>query len=320
MKTNSQSEILVLMYHHIHGPEAGHLAGLYGVEKETFRAQLRSINRSHPIISYPELAAGLEGRTNLPERCALITFDDGTIDHYRCAFPVLRQEGHTAVFFVITGAVTQGTLTQVHMRHLLDRQLGKQELQKAFLEHYQASGGSLDDFDRFPQEVVRTAYRWDDPKTAAFKYAVNFGIPAKVRNRILRDLVCKHLQDFETLGRNFYLNWDQVAEMAEAGMTMGGHTHSHEALSLMEPEAMKTDLRRCKGELDQRLGHAATAFSYPYGKAQHFDQTVIDTLSQLGFTDSFANIQGINHFNAQGLEPGRFHWRRIDPKDLPTVL
>lgn len=41
----------------------------------------------------------------LPERPILITFDDGTEDHYRLAFPQLEDRRIAATFFVISGAV-----------------------------------------------------------------------------------------------------------------------------------------------------------------------------------------------------------------------
>jgi len=74
------SEVLVVMYHHVHGPAAAHLAGLHGVEQDDFRAQLQALKRTHVPIAYPALRDALDKGETLPERSVLITFDDGTID------------------------------------------------------------------------------------------------------------------------------------------------------------------------------------------------------------------------------------------------
>ncbi len=41
----------------------------------------------------------------IPEKPVVLTFDDGYIEHYEYAFPVLRQHNFPAIFFVIAGDV-----------------------------------------------------------------------------------------------------------------------------------------------------------------------------------------------------------------------
>jgi len=315
------SEVLVVMYHHVHGPAAAHLAGLHGVEQDDFRAQLQALKRTHVPIAYPALRDALDKGETLPERSVLITFDDGTIDHYRCAFPILAEEGFSGLFFVIGKATTEGKLTQVHLRHLLDRALGRGALKPRFIRAMRARGLDEAIFARFPEETVRKAYRWDDAETARFKYAVNFGMAPEVRNGILTDLIETHLETpVATLGREFYITWDQAREMEAAGMSIGGHSYDHEALALLEPEALTRDLTACRDRMARELGDAdGRGFSYPYGKAQHYNASVIEVLKRLGFRDCFANIQGTNRVTAGTVDVGRYHWRRIDPKDLPAI-
>ncbi|MDJ0839980.1 MAG: polysaccharide deacetylase family protein [Acidobacteriota bacterium] len=317
-----QSEILVVMYHHVHGPQVPHLAGLHGVQAEDFRRQLITLRKHYTPISYNELRDALDRGAQLPDRCVLITFDDGTIDHYRTAFPILVEEGYSGLFFIISDAAERGALTQVHLRHLLDRHLGRGKLKPLFMERYRAQGGKDEDLEVFPEDVVRKAYRWDDAETARFKYAVNFGMAPEIRNAVLHALIDEHLpKSAAELGREFYLTWDQAAEMRRAGMDIGGHSHRHEALAMLDEEALRRDLITCRDMLDRKLGpETGRAFSYPYGKAQHYSQTVVECVKELGFADGFANIQGVNHIEGRGVDHGRFHWHRIDPKDLPAYI
>lgn len=49
----------------------------------------------------------LTGRANAPKRPLVITFDDGYMDNYEEAFPVLKEFGFPATFFIISGLAGQ---------------------------------------------------------------------------------------------------------------------------------------------------------------------------------------------------------------------
>ncbi len=134
-----ETELLVVMYHLVHGPGTPHIAGLPGPDREEFAAQLRRLQLRYPPISYGELVESRSGRRTLPARCSLITFDDGTSDHYRNAFPVLRELGLSAVFFVISRCVEERELTPVHARHLITARISASEFRQRFLEALQGS-------------------------------------------------------------------------------------------------------------------------------------------------------------------------------------
>lgn len=49
--------------------------------------------------------------TPLPEKSFLLTFDDGFLDNYVYAWPIMRKYGHKGVVFVVTGRITEAQLT-----------------------------------------------------------------------------------------------------------------------------------------------------------------------------------------------------------------
>lgn len=96
--------IPVLMYHHV-SPNPG----LVTVSPETFHTQMAWLARhNYRSIGADDLAAFLAG-TPLPEKSVMITFDDGYLDNYLYAHPVLQSLGLKAVLFVTTGWLGQGT-------------------------------------------------------------------------------------------------------------------------------------------------------------------------------------------------------------------
>jgi len=134
-----------------------------------------------------------------------------------------------------------------------------------------------------------------------------------LRDRILDDLFAEYLGDEKTFARELYLSWDEAREMQTSGMVMGGHSHSHVALTTMDSDRQRADLQTCTGMLREQLKpQAAWPFSYPYGKTNSFNASTIKTIKELGFDCAFATEVGDNQVG-QDL----FSIRRVDTKDIP---
>lgn len=95
--------IAVLMYHHV-TPQGGSLA----VTASRFDHQIRGLARAgFHSLSADEFAAFLEGAPT-PKKSVLITFDDGYLDNWVYAHPVLQRYGMRAILFAATGLIGQG--------------------------------------------------------------------------------------------------------------------------------------------------------------------------------------------------------------------
>lgn len=112
--------ILILTYHRI-VENAGAIGGFFDVSASELDAQLTSVKRawgnclSPQALRGPVTAAG--NRTGL-----LVTFDDGTADHYLTAAPILEKHGLFGVFFVSTALLgTSGYLTVSQCNELVSR-------------------------------------------------------------------------------------------------------------------------------------------------------------------------------------------------------
>ena len=71
-------------------------------------------------ISLDQLYEAYQGKSMLPEKPIVITFDDGYLDNYTAAFPVLKQYNFTAAFFVITDVVGKGMMSWEQLREMQD--------------------------------------------------------------------------------------------------------------------------------------------------------------------------------------------------------
>lgn len=95
----------ILMYHYLSAPPANASAVRrdLSVSPERFRGHLQALRAAgYETISLRELLLALQTGYPLPPRPIIITFDDGYRDNYTQAFPILKQEGMRATFFVVT--------------------------------------------------------------------------------------------------------------------------------------------------------------------------------------------------------------------------
>lgn len=93
----------VLMYHHV-SPKPG----LVTCSPENFRAQMAWLaGHGWKTLSTDAFAEALaSGR--IPEKSVLVTFDDGYLDNWVYAHPVLDEFGQRATIFLITGWISEG--------------------------------------------------------------------------------------------------------------------------------------------------------------------------------------------------------------------
>ena len=62
-------------------------------------------SRGFTSITMRDLALHLRGEMNLPSKPVILTFDDGFMNDYQYAFPLLKAYGLTGTFFIVSGFV-----------------------------------------------------------------------------------------------------------------------------------------------------------------------------------------------------------------------
>lgn len=109
----------VLMYHHLAKVTP---VQSYYVSPDIFDQQLSWLqDNNYTVISLSDFYLGLTGKKTLPSKPVTITFDDGDLDHYQNAFPILRKHGYTAAFFIKTASIGKdGYMTWGMLKEMSD--------------------------------------------------------------------------------------------------------------------------------------------------------------------------------------------------------
>jgi peptidoglycan/xylan/chitin deacetylase (PgdA/CDA1 family) len=90
------------------------------------------------------------------------------------------------------------------------------------------------------------------------------------------------------------MTWDQLREMRDAGMEIGGHGVHHRMLAKLPDDALLAEISECQARLTAELGAPAIAVSYPVGGPDAYDARVIDAVRAHGFLIGFSYINGVS--------------------------
>lgn len=109
-------KVLVLNYHMVNSMFIS-----LAIEPDDFDWQMKYlVDHGYHSISTDELYDFLAGKGTLPDRPVLITFDDGYVDNYTTAYPILKKYNLKATIFIVTGFVSKrnGYLTWDQLREM----------------------------------------------------------------------------------------------------------------------------------------------------------------------------------------------------------
>lgn len=280
LRHRSRRRVAVLGYHRViptPGPDFALNDMVISAAPEEFARELKYLKSNFDVISIPQLLRGFDDPSELPARPAVITFDDGYVDNYTHAFPLLREAGLSACFFVCTALIgTNEMLWQEQWVVCLKRSRNKR-IASPFGANdapYDLDAESLPDARaRFRQNALR--FPWADVP----------GMLSRVREET-------GVNPSDYAGGPLFMTWDALREMAAAGMDIGGHTRNHAPLSRVDGETLRTEVAGCYDDLSRELGKPALAFAYPFGSPDVMSDNADVMIERAGFKVCFSFVHG----------------------------
>jgi peptidoglycan/xylan/chitin deacetylase (PgdA/CDA1 family) len=299
----------IVFYHYVRDVERTPYPGIKALSVAAFRAQLDWLQARFDVIDGPTFEAAVVAGRGFDRPTALLTFDDGFVDHYAHVFPILRERGLGGIFFV-SGATLDPTprLLNVHRTHFLLSALGADRFTATVSAALTAAGVAIT-----PAGGREGVYRYDEAPDVRIKRILNYEAPYPVVDRVLSSLVDEYLGDAEAFARSLYLSPAQIAEMAGGGMTFGFHTETHPVLSRLDRDGQRTELRRGVGLVRELTGQRTVSLCYPYGFPHTYNADTLDLAAECGYSFAFNTVRR----DARVGEDPRFELPRFDTRDVP---
>lgn len=149
-----KAQVPILIYHHIRDFPGSNNPNdeTFYVDPENLEAQLEYLRENNfTSISFTDLANYLAGHFIMPAKPVIISFDDGLLNQYENALPVLKKYNFTATFFIFTNPIgrSKNYLTWEQVRELdsLGMEIGSHGKYHLFFDR-------LDGDDRLVEEVI----------------------------------------------------------------------------------------------------------------------------------------------------------------------
>lgn len=271
-----------VMYHYIRCRNEQYPFFKY-LDFDNFRRQLDYFSKTAGFISKEEFLDAVQ-RLKIPKSGVVLTFDDGLVDHYNYAFNELRERELWGIFFISAKPYQSGKLLSVHKIHcLLGKNGGKKALEK-ILNVISTENISYDADERFKKNVYLS--QDTDECSKDVKKILNYYLCAKEQDLLLEN--SSFTNDYKPLFE-FYLSKNQIKEMHDNEMLIGGHSFSHSLMSKLTSQEQSEELRECFSFLDKELPeNYLRCYCHPYGGKNSFNDDTINILKQEKIAFSFA--------------------------------
>ena len=297
----------IVFYHYVRDVERTAFPGIKALSTAEFAAQLDWLAARFRILDGPAFERAALGGEVPDGPTALLTFDDGFVDHYEHAFAEMRRRAVSGIFFVAGSTLGESpSLLNVHKTHFLLSALGAERfgtLVNARLEGLHAGSAA---------EGRDGIYRYDEAPDVRAKRLLNYELPYEIADRLLDEMFREHVGDPAAFARGLYLSNDMIAEMAYGGMTFGYHTRSHRVLSRLSREEQEAELLDGVALIRRLTGQSAVPFCYPYGFTHTYNQDTLDVLEQAGYSVAFNTVREPANLPV----PSRYEVPRFDTRDV----
>jgi peptidoglycan/xylan/chitin deacetylase (PgdA/CDA1 family) len=305
----------IVMYHYVRELWRSRFPRIKGLTIDAFRGQLEYIERHYNVVSMEEVIWAAQGGGRLPARAALLTFDDGFIDHYTNVLPLLHERSWQGSFFPPSRPIVEGCVLDVHKIHFTlaavdeSRQLADDLMRQVDRCRDECELLSGEQY----WELCGRPSRFDPTEVVFIKRMLQHELPAPIRQRITDYLFRKYVTtDESAFATELYMSLDQLRMMHRCGMYIGNHGDSHCWLDKVSREQKVREIEASLmflQQIDPEMG--PWAMCYPYGA---HDSELRELVRSYGAAVGFSTRVAVADFSND--DP--LALPRLDTNDLPT--
>ncbi len=308
-----QSKAHGIMYHHFHDNQK-HIVGQGSISAETFNDMLDFYGKDHNIIGAGEFLQKSEAGTLSPADVCL-TFDDGLLCQYDVAYPVMKDRGLTAFWFIYTSPL-DGVIEKIELyRHFRFSKFSDiEDFYSAFFNIVAANDpeamAAIHSFD--PDQYLKE-FPFYTPNDKRFRYMRDRVLGVSKYNMTMDKMLETYQYDIEKNSQILWLNADHIKNLRKQGHIIGLHSYSHPTVmsdkSYLEQSREYTTNKR---QLESVLNEKITAVSYP---CNSYNSDTLKCMRELGIRIGFrANMVDVQ------LEDIRYEYPRQDHANIMKAM
>jgi peptidoglycan/xylan/chitin deacetylase (PgdA/CDA1 family) len=257
----AQPELLILMYHRIlPADDPRSLLEEPGmmVTPDTFEMQMKTVKSLFATIHLSDWPEQKNSSRPLPQRCCAITFDDGWVDNYEFAYPILEELGIQATIFLVSDMVGEKhQFWPERLAHILSTIAQRHPTQWTH--------PSLDWIKQYPSSYGFTHVKPSQEQISEIIAGAKSLSDDEIHRRL--DDIEQQLKLTISDGRPSLLNWQQIKIMCESGLIeVGSHTCHHTRLTDEKTTSVLHDeVVNSKTLIEEKTGTMVKTFCFPNG-------------------------------------------------------
>jgi len=284
--------VYVFNYHRIGDKEKTPFdRAIFSCTKQAFEQQIIELKSHFTIINTVELSRMIDHEEIVNGRFALITFDDGYLDNFTEALPILKKHQVTAVFYLTTALLEPYQVTWWdEIAYLLRKSHGMVYQLPNGISEYRLERNNI---DKVIQRIMTD-----------IKQTKNLSVLTALKDIRLKfpDASAELLaEDYE-----LFMSWEHAGELLTQGMEIGSHTLTHPILTQLDDEQHKREVIHSKEMLEERLHCRINSIAYPVGRYYCYNEKTFEYVVGAGYKIGFNNEPGFHRSISNALDINRF--------------
>ena len=193
-----------------------------------------------------------------------LTYDDGSINQFRVAVPLMDSFGFPATFFIITGQIPgsqhHGTFIGRPVKTIIAETATIPTNHNNFFER--ASALPFLGYQGTTDYHARAGEAFDEQKDYAKAYAIVNEAYAKVRQGAFQPVTPHQASTNSENG----ITWDELRGLSQRGYEFASHTVTHPRVAILDDVNLIYELEKSRQEILDQLGYKHTfSVECPYG-------------------------------------------------------
>ena len=280
IRRDAQASLLILNYHRLHPSQGRGTSafddGVFDTDIDTFARQMRWLKASTTVLDEDGLLkAASAGSLDRKRIYSAVTFDDGYIDCYELARPILDELGIRALFFI--------PVEMIESRRLGWWDIAAYLLKRTELESITLDGRSYDLGKNFAPALKQILHDFkleksDRTEGLLFRLSDICRVPIPGPNEQSAEL----------------MTWSQIRQLRNSGHAIGSHAMSHRVLATLDASTQEHEIFGSRTELQTAVGASILSFAYPVGGPQHFNEVSVALIREAGYEQAFTFNTGIS--------------------------
>ena len=201
----------------------------------------------------------------------ILTFDDGYLDNYTCAAPLLISHDIPFTIYVTSGFIEQQIIPWWY------------KLEEILLNN---------DFIRSPSNTLINIDSLEIKQSTFINFRQKLMSDYTNYNLYSNWIDSNYLESFNVDSRLF-MNWSEISELHNSPLvTIGAHTHTHPVLTHLCDEKAFNEIKISKELIERKIDSPVRHFAYPYGGKAEVSIREAKFTSDVGFESSVTTSRG----------------------------